>query len=70
MSTERLPPPWVVVEHQESYEVRAANGITVSFTYFDDEPTRRAITRRPTKDQARRIAAGIARLPEFMRKPD
>ena len=65
----RLSPPWDVIEHRESFQVRTANGLTVSFTYFEDEnPTRRFEMGRLTKDEARRVAANIAKLPELLKK--
>ena len=54
----RLSPPWEVIEHRESFQVRTANGLGVAFIYFEDEnPTRRFEMGRLTKDEARRVAA-------------
>jgi hypothetical protein len=65
----RLSPPWEVVEHRESFQVKTANGLTISFTYFEDSnPTRRFEMGRLTKDEARRVAANIAKLPELLKK--
>ena len=56
----RFPPPWRVVEVAEAYSLVDANGFTLSYCYFD-EVERGANSTRMTRDEARRIANGIAR---------
>jgi hypothetical protein len=65
----RFPPPWTVEEYRGiSYIVRDANNFPVAYVYFESEPGRRAAASLMTKDEARKIANSIAKLPELLRR--
>ena len=64
LATRRFPPPWTVEEQAACVAVRDANGQQLAYVYFEDEPGRRSAAKLLSKDEARRIAANIAKLPE------
>jgi hypothetical protein len=72
MPSRRLPPPWSVDEADSKLDrrrfiVRDANGQALAYVYFEGEPGRRAAAKLLTRDEARRIAANIAKLPDILK---
>ena len=53
----RFPLPWSIEPHSECFIVHDATGQALGYFYYDDEPSRRAVTKRLTKDEARRMVA-------------
>jgi hypothetical protein len=69
MTRRTFTPPWVVVDTStESFCIRDAKGQALAYVYYEDETGRRMVMGRLTKDEARRIAANIAKLPDLFKR--
>ena len=69
VTARHFPPPWSVKEYNDAcFIVSDHNGQALAYVYFEDEPGRRSAANLLTKDEARRIASNIAKLPMLLRK--
>jgi hypothetical protein len=67
-----LPPfprrPWSAEVTPNCFIVRDANGQQIAYVYYESEPGRRSAAKLLSKDEAGRIAANIATLPDLFQK--
>jgi len=62
MNKRHFPPPWTIEEMNDAcFIVRDKNGQGLAYVYFEEEPGRRSAASMLTHDEARRIAANIAK---------
>jgi hypothetical protein len=66
----RFPPPWHADTIPRGYCVRDASGQALAFIYSRETEAEARQANVLTKDEARRIAANVARLPELLGKAE
>jgi hypothetical protein len=69
LTPRRFPPPWTVEEKDACFIVRDNNRHALAYVYFEIEQGRRTAANLLTKDEARRIATNIAKLPGLLGRP-
>ena len=66
MPERRFPPPWFIEDIGGCFVVKASNNRPLLFIYYGEGVARRSLARLLTRDAARRIAAGFAKLPDLV----
>jgi len=68
MTERKFPPPWSVEEKSAHFAICDSNGQALAFVYFEKESGRRSAPNLLSKDEARRRATQMARVPELLQK--
>ena len=66
-SARRFPPPWRAEETPGGYVVRDASGQALAHVFARSTMAEAMQAKVLTQDEARRIAANIAKLPDLLR---
>ena len=62
----QFPPPWTVEALEAGFKIVDVNGPSLAYVYGYAHPRDAAIAKALTLDEARSIAAKIAKLPELL----
>jgi hypothetical protein len=68
-STERrFPRPWKAEETDACFIIRDKDGQALAYIHYEEEPGRRSAANLLSRDEARRIAMNMAKLPDLLLK--
>jgi len=68
LKSRRFPAPWTVEDTGAAFVVKDGGGQKLGYFYYEEEAGRRSSAKLLTKDEARRVAANFAKLPELLGK--
>ena len=64
----RFPPPWTVELLDSGFKIVDGNGQTLAYVYGHADERDAQIAKALTLDEARRIAANVAKLPSLLQR--
>jgi len=64
----RFPPPWSIEDNGACFIVKDGAGQKLAYVYYEEESGRRSAAKLLSRDEARRIAANVVKLPELLGK--
>jgi hypothetical protein len=70
MTTRRFPAPWRAEKMPGGYVVRDNNDQSIAYVYSRANVAEAMQAKVLTEDEARRIAANIAKLPELLKREE
>jgi hypothetical protein len=72
MDSRRFPAPWTMEEHKDGFQVKDASGFFICGVSHREDLYRtnyQYAQNYLSRDEARRIAKAISRLPELLKRP-
>jgi hypothetical protein len=65
----RPEPPWEIDDNGKCFIIRDHSGQALAYIRYEEEPGRRSAANLTSRDEARRIAVNMAKLPELLGRP-